>query len=87
MDATTTINLLTPILSPIVVAGMKVLAPRLPGWTLPIICTVAGAAGNVIAHYSLTNAQAEPLLAVVLALAGIGVREIKDQLTPEKPTT
>jgi hypothetical protein len=83
MDTNTLINLLTPIFGPIMVAGMKLLAPKLPGWTLPIICTIVGAAGNIIAHYVATIPQDQTMVAILLALAGVGVREIKDQLTPE----
>lgn len=83
MDTNTIINLLTPIFGPIVVAGMKLLAPKLPSWTLPILCTLVGATGNIVAHYVATVPQDQTMIAVLLALAGVGVREIKDQLTPE----
>lgn len=82
MDTNSLINLLTPIFATLVTAGIKLLLPKIPKWVIPLICTVAGAAGNVVAHYAETQNQ-NVTLAILLALAGIGVREIKDQFTPE----
>lgn len=81
MDVNTIINVLTPVFATLVTAGIKQILPKLPKWLLPIICTLAGLVGNVVANYLDSNPKNIPL-AVSLGLAGIGLREIKDQFTP-----
>lgn len=78
-DANTIINGLVPILTPLLIAGLKWLVPRLPGYTIPVICTALGTLLSYIAQWAITNTD-NVGLAVALGLASIGVREVLDQL-------
>ena len=76
---------LTPVIVPLVIALAKSWAPQIPSWALPLIAPVLGVVIDVINSYA--SGQANNLVvAALLGLAGVGVREIKDQLTPAKPT-
>lgn len=82
MDANTIINTATPIIAPLLTAAVKFISPKIPTWLLPIICTVLGTLGNYVAQVATSN-QSNVWAAVGLGLAGIGVREIIDQLKPK----
>lgn len=82
-----------PLIVPIVVAMAKFFIPKLPGWTLPIIAPALGALIDYLTTRA-TGAAASPLIAAALGSAGVGLREIVDQLkkvaapadsTPTKP--
>lgn len=85
-DVNAILTLAVPVLSPLLTAGIKWLTPRIPGWMLPMICTGLGTLSVYIAQWS-TGTQTNAAVAIGLGLAGIGVREIKDQLTPARPAT
>lgn len=72
---------LTPIITPLAIAGFKKVLPQLPSWTLPILAPLLGMALDLINHFA-TGANLNLATATLLGLAGVGVREIKDQLTP-----
>jgi len=75
---------LTPILVPLIIAGMKFLAPKIPGWLLPILAPVLGIAIDALG--SLATGQAGNVwMAALLGLAGVGLREAKDQLGKSVP--
>ena len=75
---------LTPILVPLIIAGMKYLAPKIPGWLLPILAPVLGIAIDALG--SLATGQAGNVwMAALLGLAGVGLREAKDQLGKAAP--
>jgi len=70
---------LIPILTPIIIAGVKLLAPKIPSALIPILAPILGAALDIIGSLS-TGAATNIWLAAGLGLAGVGVREIVDQL-------
>ena len=74
-----------PLLVPILVALAKMGIPKLPSWTLPIIATCLGALINYIA--SLMGASVGPIMGALLGAAGVGVREIYDQVKTSVTTT
>jgi hypothetical protein len=81
MDAKTIhllILLATPIISSLVVTGVKQLAPKIPPWLLPAVSALAGALTDVLNSYA-TSAPADPSHGFVLGLAGVGLRELIDQ--------
>ena len=71
---------LIAILVPIIVAGIHALVARLPKWSLPII---AGALGPVVdtTLALIPTVDAVGWEATLLGLAGVGVREVVDQIT------
>lgn len=86
MDASQIITFATPIVVPLVIAGMKLLKPNIPTWLLPVIAGPLGALLDYINHLATGN-DLNLSLAVVLGLAGVGVREVIDQVkpTPSEP--
>jgi hypothetical protein len=76
---------LTPVIVPLVIALVKKFQPQIPSWVLPLAAPVLGVVIDVINSYALGQAN-NLIVAALLGLAGVGVREIKDQLTPTKPT-
>lgn len=66
------------ILVPLVISQAK----RLVGaqtWLLPIIAPILGAAADVLAHYA-TGVGVGTIQAMILGMAGVGLREVVDQL-------
>ena len=76
---------LTPILVPLIIAGMKYLAPKIPGWLLPILAPVLGIAIDAIGSVA-TGQAGNVWMAALLGLAGVGLREAKDQLGKSVPS-
>lgn len=68
-----------PLLVPILIACAKSVLPLLPGWTLPIIAPALGALMDFLAALALGH-QANPLISGLLGSAGVGLREIVDQM-------
>lgn len=72
-----------PVLVPLLIAAKKKIMellsmPKFPSWILPILAVALGELLNWIA--SLSGHGAGPLLAALLGMAGIGVRELIDQV-------
>lgn len=84
MDASAIITFATPIIVPIIIAGVKLLKPNIPTWLLPVLAGPLGALVEYINHLS-TGSTTNMVVAVLLGLAGVGVREVVDQLTPVSP--
>lgn len=82
MDAQTIVTYATPVIAPLIVALVKKIKPNIPTFVLPIICTVGGALVTWLASIALHNPN-NILLGAALGLAGVGVREIIDQLKPD----
>lgn len=72
-----------PLLVPILVAIAKYFMPKLPGWTLPILASLLGAVIDFISS-KLGGPGVGPLLGLILGAAGVGAREILDQLKQTK---
>jgi hypothetical protein len=67
-----------PVLTPLIIAGVKLLMPKIPTVVLPFLAPVLGAAIDLIAHFA-TGANLNVWLSAGLGLAGVGLREIVDQ--------
>lgn len=81
MDAGTIITYATPVIVPLVIAGFKLLKPNIPTWLLPVLAGPLGVLLDFINTYA-TSHPGNFLVALALGLAGIGVREVVDQLKP-----
>jgi hypothetical protein len=68
-----------PILSPLVVALVKHFFPGTPGVVQPVLSTGVGAATDVLAG-AVTDTDGSALVGGILGLAGVGVREVYDQV-------
>lgn len=77
---------LTPIMAPLLIALTKKFVPSLPGFVLPILAPVFGVLLDLVNTYALHHSS-NLLLAAVAGLAGVGIREVKDQLVPAQPPT
>lgn len=86
MDTENTVNLinvLTPLLTPIVTAGVKKLA-KLPKWLIPVIAIGLGSLGNYLAQLAMGTPN-NLWITLALATAGIGVRELTTHVNPLNP--
>ncbi len=72
---------LIPVLTPLVIAGVKWLVPSIPKAWLPLSAPVIGLLIDVVTHFAAGTAM-NPTVALVLGAAGVGLREAKKQLTP-----
>lgn len=82
--ANSIVQFLTPVIVPLVIAGMKKLMPKLPGFLLPIIAPVIGVVIDLVNSFVTTHST-NLFAAAALGLAGVGLREVKDQLS-KKPS-
>lgn len=74
---------LIPIIVPLIIAGCKKLLPGLPKVWLPILGPILGAAIDIVGQFT-TGAAGNLWLAVGLGAAGVGLREIVDQVRKVK---
>lgn len=70
---------LIPLIVPLLIASLKFIIPKIPGWALPIAAPALGALVDYIAALATDNA-ASPVLAALLGSAGVGIRELLDQI-------
>ena len=68
---------LIPVAVPVVIALVKYFLPSLPKVWLPILAPILGAAIDICATFSVGTST---LLGAALGSAGVGLREIKDQV-------
>ena len=84
LDGITSANVvtwLTPVLVPLLLAGVKLVLPKLPTWVIPIAAPVIGVLIDFV--NSLATAHSSNfLVAAALGLAGVGLREVKENLKP-----
>lgn len=71
------IGLIT-VLTPLIVAGIKLLIPKIPKVALPWIAPAVGVLLDMLSHYTL-GADMNVWLAAGAGLAGVGLRELADQ--------
>jgi len=69
---------------PLVIAFAKKLVPKLPPSWLPIIAPILGAAGDALSSY-LTHTTPNPALGALFGSAGVGVREVLNQIKTPTP--
>lgn len=72
---------LTPIIVPLVIAGLKKVLPAIPSALLPIIAPILGVVIDLVNNLATAH-QTNFLVAAALGLAGVGLREVKDQIVP-----
>lgn len=70
---------LIPVIVPILIAIGKYLAPKVPTILLPVVAPILGILIGLIDN-QISGGQASPLLAAALGAAGVGLREIVDQV-------
>lgn len=68
-----------PIAVPLLIGFIKFFIPKLPVWIIPLAAPFLGAALDGLAALALGN-HASPLVSAFLGSAGVGLRELKDQL-------
>ncbi len=72
-------QLLIPVAVPLLIAFLKFALQVLPGWLLPILAPVLGGLADAAIAYA-TGGTANPMLGMILGSAGVGIREVVDQL-------
>jgi hypothetical protein len=65
--------------TPLVIAGVKLVVPRIPRLWLPFLAPVVGLLIDVVAHLSAGTAL-NPTVALALGAAGVGLREAVNQI-------
>lgn len=70
---------LIPVIVPLIIALGKWALPKVPVWILPILAPALGALVDFLAAWA-TGATASPALGAILGSAGVGVRELLDQV-------
>lgn len=71
---------LIPAAVPLVIAVVKLLLPRIPKVWLPILAPVLGALADIFIQGAQGGAIQAPWLGAALGAAGVGLREIADQV-------
>lgn len=75
------INVLTPVIGPLLTVAAKTVVPKIPKPYLPWIAIAFAMASNLVAT-RVTGGELDYLLAGALGLAGIGVREATEAVNP-----
>lgn len=77
--AVTWASLMIPAATPLLIAAVKALVPRIPPVLLPIAAPVIGAALQIVLNYAgMTDSGT--LTGIILGAAGVGLREAVDQV-------
>lgn len=71
-------TLATTVVVPLLLAAAKKLIPKLPKASLPVAAPLLGALVDVGTHYA--TGTSNPLLGALAGSAGVGLRELVDQL-------
>ncbi len=71
--------MLIPVVVPLLIAGIKKVLPKIPGWMLPVLAPLLGAAVDIASFYA-TGQSLGPVWGAALGSAGVGLREVVDQL-------
>jgi len=79
------VDLLTPIVGPLLTAGVKKILPNIPVAFIPVVAIVLGVLANGIGTVAL-GGDVVIWKAVALSLAGIGVRELQNNFRTPTPT-
>jgi hypothetical protein len=75
---------LTPLIVPIVILGVKKVLPSVPSFVLPILAPILGIAIDYVNHFA-TGAGTNLWASIALGAAGVGLREVFDQVKQIKP--
>jgi hypothetical protein len=78
---------LIPVLTPLLIVGVRAFLPKVPSKYYPLLAALVGVALDLVAHFAV-GTTLSPLAGFALGLAGVGLREVKDQLgKPQIPPT
>jgi len=83
VTAENVVQWLTPLLVPLIITGIKKVAPSIPTWMIPALAPALGVLLDIINSYATHNSP-NLLVASLLGLAGVGVREIKTNIIRPK---
>jgi hypothetical protein len=72
-------QILTPVVTPIIIAAIKGITLKVPKWSLPLLAGLIGGLIDTLGALA-TNDQFSPIHGAFLGLAGVGLREALDQL-------
>lgn len=81
LSAASLVQWLTPILVPLLLTGVKKLLPKLPSFLIPLLAPIVGVLIGLLDQVALGN-TGNIWISAALGLAGVGLREIKDQALP-----
>ena len=70
---------LIPIIVPVLITLCKTLIPKIPTVALPVLAPAFGALIDIVLHYAGASTHG-PFVGALLGAAGVGVRELVDQL-------
>ena len=73
------VGAMIPVLVPMLIALYKVVLPKIPTWSLPLMAPVIGLLLNAVLTYA-NGAGVNPWVALALGASGTGLREIQNQL-------
>jgi len=73
-------QLLIPALVPVAIAMLKLMIPGIPKPWLPVLAPLLGGLLDAGTAYAGISSGANPLVGALLGSAGVGLREIVDQL-------
>ena len=76
-------SLLITVVTPLIIAGVKWVVPRVPKVLLPIVAPAVGVALSYV--MSAMSTSVNPWVGALLGLAGVGLREIVDQIKNPSP--
>ena len=71
--------MLIPVLVPMILGLAKAEVPKLPSWILPILAPALGALIDWLTSLA-TGTTPNPIASAVLGAAGVGLREVYDQV-------
>lgn len=71
---------LIPVVTPLVIAAVRLGLPKVPSKFYPLLAAVVGVALDLLGSVAI-GTNATPLVGFALGLAGVGLREAKDQLS------
>lgn len=79
----------TLVIGALLTAGLKKFGPDIPKAALPFIATFLGFVGGALATVTIGDgaSTAGMIKTIALALGNVGIRELKDKLIPQAPTT
>jgi hypothetical protein len=75
---------LIPVVTPLLIAAVRFGLPKVPSKFYPLLAAVIGVVLDLLASVSV-GTTASPLVGFALGLAGVGLREVKDQLAKPAP--
>lgn len=75
------VNLLTPVVGPVLTAVATKVVPKIPKPFVPVLAVGLGAAANLLGAKAIAGVEPNLLQAAALGLAGIGVYEVTKPVT------